>query len=281
MAPISHETGKPEDKVVKWFKSFFGVSKHKAVSERRRNRINYEDNVCDAVPGPPRQESEMPNDDSLPNNEGFQGENHNNNSNHEHNNPKVEEPSDEENQPNRVEEESDDDKPNSEYKGSDEYQHFPNNSRSFGYGRSPVVNQTNIQITGGKLHIGSTTNIYNNLGAPNLHQQNASRRPEKSEAVKDIMKSPQKVESGHLECLAGHFGVEWKKIGSKLLFTEGEIKAFKSQHEDRSEISFHMLENWVEQRNATLGLLCKALWDTKLDNAIKAVNDLSVKIHLL
>uniref|UniRef100_A0A1B6G8G0 Death domain-containing protein n=1 Tax=Cuerna arida TaxID=1464854 RepID=A0A1B6G8G0_9HEMI len=285
MAPINNESRKTKVNGVKWIRSILRVPKRKEAGEKEKY-INYEDNVCDAVPGPPREENYTSINDSIPYNVniGSQRANNDENSEDEQTKPKIEEIFDEEQKCNVGEEFNEKKNPNLEEESDEELkyknrrqQRFSNNSGGYPKGGT----QNNMYVTGKNIHIGPETTSYYYIGCGNPNQRMTPKNLEKSEAVKVLLKSKQKVESSHLVVLSENFDNEWRKIGLELLFTEGQIQQFKLKHKERKEASFQMLSTWCsDQENTTIGQLCRALWDTKLENAIKAVNILSMKIHL-
>ncbi|XP_046661310.1 uncharacterized protein LOC124354703 isoform X1 [Homalodisca vitripennis] len=282
MAPISNESRNAKLKGVKRIMSILGMPKRKGTGEKEKY-INNEDNVCDAVPKPPRGENYTSNNDSIPYNVniGSESTNHDEHSDDEQVKPKIEEIFDEEQKPNLEEESDEEKKSNLEEESDEELKHknrkqrFPDNSG--GYPTGGI--QNNMYVSGTNIHIGPESNCYYYIGYGNPNQ--LPKNLEKSEAVKEILKSKEKVEDSHLIVLSESFGNEWRNIGLKLLFTKVQIEQFKLKHKKRKEASFQMLSKWrSNQKNATIGKLCRALWDTKLENAIKAVNNLSLKMDL-
>ncbi|XP_066296089.1 tumor necrosis factor receptor superfamily member 10B-like [Branchiostoma lanceolatum] len=70
-----------------------------------------------------------------------------------------------------------------------------------------------------------------------------------------------KVALSHAEHIAEDIGAEWRALGRKLGFTDGQCDCFQNDYQGLKEITYQMLRKWVDEKgeDATLGTLGNAL----------------------
>ncbi|XP_078696621.1 uncharacterized protein LOC144924862 [Branchiostoma floridae x Branchiostoma belcheri] len=80
--------------------------------------------------------------------------------------------------------------------------------------------------------------------------------------------SRERVALSHADHIAEDIGAEWRALGRKLGFNDGQCDGFQNDYQGLKEITYQMLRKWIEVKGegATLGTLGNALVDVRKED---------------